>query len=270
MNIQAVARRTGIPSATLRKWEQRYGVLKPERTAGSHRRYTERDVLRVEWLKARLEEGYRIGEAARLLGGYADAPRLDAEGLVEELVAGAVSPDPSRVVSAIDQAFALFPAEHAVTEVIAPALRRIGELWEQGKATVAQEHQLTEVLRGKMRGLLNGARGGPRGRIVLCCAPGERHEAGLLAVAVLLHADGWQIVYLGADTPLEEAASFAEDVDAPILGVSATMPDAAEAAEPLLAKLTASHPGLQILRGGSAWGGTSADEVVELLRSLPV
>jgi len=145
MNIQAVARRTGIPSATLRKWEQRYGVLTPERTAGSHRRYTERDVLRVEWLKARIEEGYRIGEAARLLGGYSDAPRLDAEGLVEELVAGAVSPDPPRVVSAVDQAFALFPTEHAVTEVIAPALRRIGELWEQGEATVAQEHQLTGI-----------------------------------------------------------------------------------------------------------------------------
>jgi len=270
MNIQAVARRTGIPSATLRKWEQRYGVLKPERTAGSHRRYTERDALRVEWLKARLEEGYRIGEAARLLGGYSDAPKLDAEGLVEELVAGAVSPDPPRVVSAVDQAFALFPAEQAVTEVVAPALRRIGDLWEQGKATVAQEHQLTEVLRGKMRGLLNGALGGPRGRIVLCCAPSERHEAGLLAVAVLLHADGWQVVYLGADTPLGEAASFAEEIDAPILGVSATMPEAAEAAEPLLAELAASHPGLQILRGGSAWGGTSAHEVVELLRSLPV
>jgi len=105
---------------------------------------------------------------------------------------------------------------------------------------------------------------------VLCCAPGERHETGLLALAVLLHSDGWQVVYLGADTPLEEAASLAEDVEASILGVSATMPDAAEAAEPLLAELAASHPGLQILRGGSAWGGTSADEVVELLHSLPV
>ena len=68
MNIQAVAQKTGIPAATLRKWEQRYGVLNPERTAGAHRRYSERDVLRVEWLKARLAEGYRIGEAARLLG----------------------------------------------------------------------------------------------------------------------------------------------------------------------------------------------------------
>ncbi len=71
MNIQAVARRTGVPAPTLRKWEQRYGVLKPERTTGAHRRYDDHDVLRVEWLKARLTEGFRIGEAARLLGAAA-------------------------------------------------------------------------------------------------------------------------------------------------------------------------------------------------------
>ena len=196
-NIQAVARRTGIPSATLREWEQRYGVLKPERTAGSHRRYTERDVLRVEWLKARLEEGYRIGEAARLLGGYSDAPKLYAEGLVEALVAGAVSP-----VRHASSAPSTTSSRSFRPSGLRPRWSRrpsggLGDAWEQGKATVAHEHQLTEVLRGKMRGLLNGALGGPRGRIVLCCAPGERHEAGLLAVAVLLHADGWQVIYLG-------------------------------------------------------------------------
>ena len=44
-----------------------------------------------------------------------------------------------------------------------------------------------------------------RGTAVLACAPGERHELGLLALAVLLQADGWLAVYLGADTPLEAA-----------------------------------------------------------------
>ena len=68
LNIAALTKRTGVPQDTIRKWEQRYGVLKPERTAGGQRRYTELDVARVEWLKARLGEGYRIGEAASLLG----------------------------------------------------------------------------------------------------------------------------------------------------------------------------------------------------------
>ena len=68
LNIAALSRRTGVAPDTLRKWEQRYGVLNPSRTDGGQRRYSELDVARVEWLLARLDEGYRIGEAAALLG----------------------------------------------------------------------------------------------------------------------------------------------------------------------------------------------------------
>src|SRR3954454_21203816 len=74
LNIAALARRTGVAPDTLRKWEQRYRILRPTRTAGGQRRYSERDVARVEWLTARLAEGYRIGEAATLLGDGDIAP----------------------------------------------------------------------------------------------------------------------------------------------------------------------------------------------------
>ena len=67
LNIAALARKTGVPAHTLRKWEQRYGVLTPARTTGGQRRYTEVDVARVTWLRDRLEDGYRIGQAAALL-----------------------------------------------------------------------------------------------------------------------------------------------------------------------------------------------------------
>ena len=54
LNIAALSQRTGIPPDTLRKWEQRYGVLQPDRTAGGQRRYSELDVARIEWLRERL------------------------------------------------------------------------------------------------------------------------------------------------------------------------------------------------------------------------
>src|SRR5204862_6906097 len=41
LNIAALARRTGVPADTIRKWEQRYGVLQPERTTGGQQRYSE-------------------------------------------------------------------------------------------------------------------------------------------------------------------------------------------------------------------------------------
>ena len=47
LNIAALTQRTGVPPDTIRKWEQRYGVLRPDRTAGGQRRYSEVDVARV-------------------------------------------------------------------------------------------------------------------------------------------------------------------------------------------------------------------------------
>jgi DNA-binding transcriptional MerR regulator len=67
LNIAALSRRTGVAPDTLRKWEQRYGILRPAGAEGGQRRYTEHDAARVEWLRDRLAEGWRIGEAARVL-----------------------------------------------------------------------------------------------------------------------------------------------------------------------------------------------------------
>ena len=43
LRIGAVARRTGVAVTTLRAWESRYGVLRPGRTEGGHRLYSEED-----------------------------------------------------------------------------------------------------------------------------------------------------------------------------------------------------------------------------------
>ena len=267
MNIQAVAQRTGIPAATLRKWEQRYGVLNPERTAGAHRRYSERDVLRVEWLKARLAEGYRIGEAARLLGAAdsSDTVPSDPAALVRRIVEGAAATDPGAVERAVEQALALFEPREAIDEILAPALREVGDCWARGELGIGQEHGASEIVRAKLRELVDVGAEGPRGTAVLCCAPGERHEIGLLALAVLLQTEGWGVVYLGADTPLTEAIAVALARDASLLCVSATMADAAEAAGAELDELADEHD-LTVVVGGRGFDRTSALEARAALR----
>jgi DNA-binding transcriptional MerR regulator len=264
INIQAIAQRTGVPAATLRKWEERYGVLKPARTAGAHRRYNDRDVARVEWLKARLAEGYRIGEAARLLGNGADAVPDDPAALADELVEAAVAGEVERVVRALDRAFVLFPAGRAISSIAEPALVEMGRRWAAGEARVVHEHVLTELTRGKVRGLLDGGLAGTRGGAVLCCAPGERHDVGLLALAVLLHSNGWSVVYLGADTPLAEAAELAAGRGA-VLCVSATMPELAHEAEAELEPIREASRDLRIVTGGRAFGGEPAAVAVRRL-----
>jgi methanogenic corrinoid protein MtbC1 len=265
VNIQAVATRTGVPAATLRKWEQRYGVLAPDRTEGSHRRYSEADVLRIEWLKERLADGYRIGEAARLLGaGDGEAPAAAPEELAHELVEATAASDPARVERLVEQALALLEPGQAIESVLGPGLVEIGGCWARGEVGVGQEHATSEVVRARLRALVDPRATGTRGRAVLCCVAGERHEIGLLAVAVLLQGAGWGTVYLGADTPLPEAVAVAIARDASLLCVSATDERLAAGAEPELQEISTEN-GFRVLRGGQGFGGEPASTAVRSL-----
>ena len=95
--IGDVARRTGIAVPTLRAWQERYGVLRPIRTAGGHRRYSEADVRRVLAVRDLVADGWTVKAAAgQVIGqviGEADQP---AHGEIERLR--------ERLVRAVDEA----------------------------------------------------------------------------------------------------------------------------------------------------------------------
>ena len=250
MNIAAVAQKTGVPPDTLRKWEQRYGVLRPDRTQGGQRRYSDQDVARVEWLRARLEEGYRIGEAAALLGAIPITTGGSTDELHAAITAAVECGDLTTLVGLIEETLALNSLEDALADVLAPALAGVGDRWEAGEVSVAQEHLVTGIVRTRLERLLADHRGAVRGTALLACAPGERHDLGLLMLAVLLRADGWQVAYLGADTPFGDAVALAHDLGARLMAVSATMP---ESVETLRRSLGRTLPGdLAILVGGRA------------------
>jgi methanogenic corrinoid protein MtbC1 len=255
LNIAALAKRTGVAADTLRKWEQRYKILSPKRTTGGQRRYSEVDVARVEWLVERLGEGYRIGEAATLLGGTAGETSRTPQEHREALLAAAAAADPETVARLLDQAFALHSLDETLTSVVEPLLRRIGEEWKAGNFTVAQEHLVSEAVRARIERLLADARGGVRGLAVLACPPGERHDCGLLMLAVMLRADGWQVAYLGADTPLEDAFDLAERLDARVLCLSVTMPETMATLKPALGR----RDKLEVVVGGTAATATALE-----------
>lgn len=248
LNIAALARRTGVAPDTLRKWEQRYGILEPTRTTGGQRRYSERDVARVLWLRARLEEGYRIGEAASLLGPIDATQSNSPAEQIGAIVAAAIAADQSRVGFLLDQVFALNTLDHALGEVVAPLVERIGAAWREGAMTIAQEHLVSEAIRARLAQLVADPTGGVRGIAVLTCAPGERHELGLMMAAIALRGDGWQIVYLGADTPLADALDLAHQLEARLLGISLALPERASDLEAAVAEVDANA--MPIVLGG--------------------
>src|SRR5690349_18035240 len=57
----------GVPAATLRNWEERYKLIRPERSWGGHRLYTRTEVEQIRFLAAQIESGVHAAEAHLLL-----------------------------------------------------------------------------------------------------------------------------------------------------------------------------------------------------------
>ncbi|MEI7446084.1 MAG: MerR family transcriptional regulator [Burkholderiales bacterium] len=65
----AVARRAGMPVATLRIWEQRHRAVRPATSPSGHRLYSSADVERVVLLRRLTAQGHAIGAIAGLDSG---------------------------------------------------------------------------------------------------------------------------------------------------------------------------------------------------------
>lgn len=65
LTISDLAERTGVPPATLRSWESRYGFPRPIRMAGGHRRYAEPDVAAVLEVLRHRSSGLALEAAVR-------------------------------------------------------------------------------------------------------------------------------------------------------------------------------------------------------------
>jgi CheY-like chemotaxis protein len=66
-SIGAVARIIDVPVATIRNWEERYGAVVPERSAGGQRLYSRDEVEQLRSVAAQVARGLSAADAHRLL-----------------------------------------------------------------------------------------------------------------------------------------------------------------------------------------------------------
>jgi DNA-binding transcriptional MerR regulator/methylmalonyl-CoA mutase cobalamin-binding subunit len=231
--IRAVSKLTGIPIDTLRAWERRYGLVEPQRDARG-RLYSEPDVRKLRLLRTLVERGHAIGRLAGLTERQLAALQVDGAAPLPGPPSAAGAVDLAPVIAAI-AAFdgraaerelrrlaALLPPRRLVHEVALPLLRHIGEAWCNGQLAVAQEHLASSALRDLLGTLVRlHAPEEPRVTVLFASPPGERHELGLLAGAMLAAAGGLGVVFLGIDLPVAEVAAAARRsaVRAVVLGI---------------------------------------------------
>jgi methanogenic corrinoid protein MtbC1 len=231
-NTKAVARETGVPADTFRAWERRYGVPRPQRTAGGHRLYSERDIAIIRWLRDRTDDGVNISHAVMLLANTLADPALEEaiasnaraiDLLIEEFVLALVEFDLMHSERVLSEAFALYPFEQVLLELIQPTMIEIGERWHRGEINVSVEHFATQFVRRKLAGLMNVFEGsGHRSTIIVACAPGELHDVGPLMLSLFLVRRGWNVVYLGPQVPLADLIETVRAIKPALVCLSAS------------------------------------------------
>lgn len=145
-----------------------------------------------------------------------------------------------------------------VYEVVLPLVHRVGTRWADGELSIAEEHLLTGMLRNLLAGLTHG-RAGHGGPLVLATPAGERHEIGLLLVALLARDAGVDVVYLGVDLPAANIVDAARRVHARTVGLSVVAGKNRPRACVELAAIQAALPGnLELWLGGADAGNVAA------------
>jgi DNA-binding transcriptional MerR regulator len=207
MRIGALSRRTGVSPELLRAWEQRYGLLRPDRSPGGFRLYSAEDEARVRRTTELIGEGLSAAEAARLASSQTAGDDVEAspgpEALAEELRLALEAFDSTAAHRVLDRLLSTFSIGFVITEVLTPYLHDLGERWADGRVTVAQEHFASNLLRGRMLALAGDWGAGGPSSALLACLPEEAHDLGLVLFGILLARRGWRVTFLGANTPFE-------------------------------------------------------------------
>jgi hypothetical protein len=229
-NIGVVTRVTGVPITTLHAWERRYGFPNAERTAGGHRLYSEKDIARLRWVKSQVDMGLTVSRAViavraaeadgRLYVGVepepiskAESGTLSSHSIRVTLLDSLTHHDLLRADQFMGEMLAFFSPEELTLNIIGPVLNSIGEAWENGEISIATEHLASNYLRHRLlMWMVTGTTPRSGNPVLLACAPGELHEGSLLMLGVLLRRQGWPVAYLGQNAPLEDLATFINDI----------------------------------------------------------
>ncbi len=233
--IRVVAQRTGLTPATIRAWERRYDAVVPKRSEGGQRVYSDVDVQRLRTLKALTDAGRGISMVAHLSS-------VDAEALLTEDLATRIRPEStglSAPLTSVDEAYEYVLALDAdglekslwralvtrgarpfLSQVAGRLMQRIGEAWESGDITPAHEHLASEVIGQLLDRLVDRVRPRDSPILIVTTLPGERHGLGARLASAAAALDGWGVVNLGTDLPVEEIAMVASRLGADGVAIS--------------------------------------------------
>jgi methanogenic corrinoid protein MtbC1 len=264
--IKRAAELTGVPAATLRAWERRYGLGQPIRSESGYRLYDERSLADIRAMQLLLDSGWAPRQAAaqviRLTGqvGTVLPPAsaspnaqsdLERSRATEAFISAAVAMDDFAMRRALDAGFGRAAFEEAFDHWLAPALRALGEAWVDGKLDIAAEHFASAAVMRRLSAAYESAaivQGSSR--VLVGLGPGAFHELGAIGFAAAARRTGLGAIYLGPDLPESAWLNALRQEHAHAVVLSVITDAEVATVRPLIARIASEHPSVLIAVGG--------------------
>jgi len=194
--VRVVAERLGVPTATLRSWNQRYGVGPSEHSPGRHRLYSETDIAVARRMYELIVDGASPRSAARTAIDSIKPARGDSATLLD----AAFDFDLFTAGLLLDRHLHHFGVLDTWDQLIRPAFDDIAHRQAQGEGCIDVEHALSWTVTRALQRLPIVA---PEdsASIILACTSGETHFLALEALRAALAEHGRGALMLGADVP---------------------------------------------------------------------
>ena len=213
-SIKDLEKLSGIKAHTIRIWEKRYQLIKPERTCTNIRLYSDCDLRRIMNVSILNRRGLKISLIANLTEEemrdkivMLTQSTFSQDDQVENLVVSMIDLDEQRFEKILSASVLKLGFEDTFHRVIFPLLDKIGLLWQAGTVNPAHEHFISNLLRQKLIVAIDGlipADNGTQKTFVLFLPEGEMHELGLLYYYYLVKKKGHKVLYLGSSVPLND------------------------------------------------------------------
>ncbi len=266
-NLKVVLKETGLGADTLRAWERRYGLPVPNRSAGGHRLYSQRDIETIKWLMKRQADGLSISRAVDLwneqiasgvdpLAGPTQtaltttptvptqyqSPDTNLDALRTRWIEACMEFSESAAEQVLNQAFSMFPVEVVCLDVLQRGMSEIGERWYQNRASVQQEHFASGLAMRRLDALLSASPAPTRDQTVLVGCPAEEwHTFTPLLLALLLRRRGLNVIYLGANVPAEQFSNTVKNLGTDLVVLVAQQLITAATLQQIAFSLTSKH-----------------------------
>ena len=182
----------------------------------------------------------------------------------------------------IDRSVEKIGAVPTLNEVLLPAMKEVGDKFGAGELILPFVLQSAEVMKravAQLEKYLDKIEGYTKGTVVLATVFGDVHDIGKSLVNTILTNNGYTVVDLGKQVPIQTIVDAAQEHDATAIGLSALLVSTSKQMPACIQELHAKGLSYPVLIGGAAInrafgyralypGGKDSEEVVRAGRVL--